>query len=68
MSAKERLLEQSKEELAELLLLSLQGQQQMMENMQTLVKTMEASAARIKELEDQLSSCEAELIMLRNRP
>ncbi len=64
---KDALLKQSKEDLVDCLLLTLEAQKLTTQNMQTMATQLGAAGARIKELEDQLASQEAELITLRNK-
>lgn len=66
--SREVLLRAPKEELIELLLLAVEGQQKATENMQDLVRHLSEVTAAKKELEDKVASMEAELILLRNRP
>lgn len=62
------LLEASKDHLVELLLVSLSTQAQCTANMQEMQRLLAEALNRVKTLEDQLASQEAELIVLRNRP
>lgn len=62
------LLEGTKEQLVDLLLLAIEGQKKATENVQSISVLLSEARSRVLELEDKLSTQESELILLRNRP
>jgi hypothetical protein len=65
---KEKLMEMTKEQLIELLLLAIEGQQIANKNSLELVSQMTRINADAQQLRDEKATLEAELIVLRNRP
>lgn len=65
---KAQLLEMTKEQLVELLELSVQATTQANQNMLTMTQLMQRVNEDAKQLRDEKATLEAELIMLRNRP
>lgn len=67
-ASREALLALEKSELVDIVLLALQGHQQATENMQTLNSLLAEERQKNQDLQDKLTSQEAELITLRSRP
>jgi hypothetical protein len=65
---KEKLMEMTKEQLIELLLLAIEGQQIANKNSLELVSQMTRINADAQQLRDEKATLEAELIVLRARP
>ncbi len=67
LPTKEQLEIATKEQVIELLLLALEGQQAATENLHRLTHLLDHSNKQLRELKDQMATMEAELILLRNR-
>lgn len=65
---KEQLEKLTKEQLITLLVQALEGQAMATRNMKSLNDMLATADLKIRELEDQKKTQEAELIVLRNRP